>query len=66
MAAQASKVFQLLVGFHAFGNNLQLQPVSHGDDGIHDTRAVFTAADGFHERLVNLEGMDGQTVKVIQ
>ena len=66
MAAKASKVFQLLVGLHALGDDLQFQPVGHGDDGIHNASAVVAAANGLYEGLVDLQGMDREAVEVIQ
>src|SRR5690606_7476085 len=66
MAAQIFQIAELIVGFHAFSDDFQLQPMGHGDDGVDDASAVLAAADGLDEGLVHFQCVDGQSVQVVQ
>ncbi len=48
----------LLKCLHALGDNIQIQPLSHGDDGVGDHSTGRIASDFANERLVDFECVD--------
>jgi hypothetical protein len=55
--------FQLLAGFDAFGNDLEIEALAHVDDGAHDGGIVRVHGDVAHERLVDFQSADGKLLQ---
>ena len=66
VAAQAVQDGELLRGFHALGQHLQLEHLRHGDDGGGDLAVVGVVGQAAHEALVDLELVDRETLQVGQ
>ena len=56
----------LLFGFHTFGNNLQTQPLGHGDNGSGDGNVFRVVRQVGDKGAINLELVDRESGQVVQ
>ena len=57
---------ELLFGFDALRHNHELQGVRHGDDGPDDRGVLRVACHVAHERLIELDSIDGESLEVVE
>lgn len=57
---------ELLLGFHPFGDQLQVQTVRHGDDGPDDRPVAVACGDVPDKGLVNLQEIQGELFQVVE
>src|SRR5580692_5532312 len=66
VAAMLAQEFQLLARFHAFRDHLEIETLSHVDDGADDRGVVRVHGDIADERLVDLQGTDRKLLQCRQ
>src|SRR6185436_19298825 len=66
VAFEIAKESQLLLGFHPFRHYAEPQAVRHGDDGPCDRCVVAVPRQVPNERAVDLEGVQGKALEVVQ
>src|SRR5688572_30138821 len=66
VAVPRGQELELLLGLHALRDHLQLQGVREGDDGGGDGGVVGVGGDVAYERLVDLQGVDGEPLQVAE
>jgi hypothetical protein len=66
IAAELVEHLQLALGFHAFGDDAQMQGPRQGDDRSDHGLALFAGAEIVDERAVDLHFRDGQRGQVGQ
>ena len=63
IAAMTFEECALDFGLDTFGHHRQIERVSHHHDGAHEGALLGTDADVFHECLVDLQHVDGQSLQ---
>ena len=66
LASLSPQECQLLLRFHALGNDPLLEVASHADHGADDGRVVRIGRQILHEGLVDFQGVDRETLQVTQ
>jgi hypothetical protein len=66
VAPIAGQKILLLLGFHPFGDGIDVQVAGHGDDGFDDFLVPFAAHRIGYKGSVNLQGVDGEPLQVAQ
>ncbi len=66
IAAQRAQEFQLLLGFHAFGDHLQAQAVRQRDDRVHDGRVLGIGDHILDEGAIDLELVEREAAQIVR
>ena len=59
-----AKQFSLFGGFNTFGHDEHVQAAAHVDHRVHDAGVVRVGRQIAHERLIDLQGIDGKALHI--
>ena len=63
VATMLAQKLQLFVGFHALGDDCQVEAVGHGDDRTGNLRVLFAFGQTVDEGTVDLQDVDGNCLR---